>query len=256
VGNAIECMDQRRNYTGTISMKKYMYWIPASKFKAVVDAFKHLNIRLAGSKLTPCETLRMSENKAIYASPAVFNRMCVRQGSWYRDSERNGKYLLLSPVKLPDKFEFHLDAEINESSFVPDKLPTRSELIDIVESIEYNEKKPIQWEKKTILDAIMFKVFFTINRQWSWGENLKAYWLSHRANHANFVANKVTTEIDGEKVPYSVSENAGVCSSCVEFFNIVNKDQRKLVRACPGSITFGAAKKDIFLDVNPIRKSA
>jgi hypothetical protein len=107
--------------------------------------------------------------------------------------------------------------------------------------------------KKTIFDAIMFKVFFTINRQWGWGENLKTYWLSHKANHANFVANKITTEIDGENVPYSISENAGVCSSCVEFFNIVNKDQRKLVRACPGSITFGGAKKDVFLDIQPIR---
>lgn len=137
-----------------------MYWIPADEFKAVVDAFKQLNIRLTGSKLTPCETLRMSEKKAIYASPSVFNRMCVRQGSWYRNSERNGKYLLLSPMKLPGEFESLLDAEIDESNFVPDRLPTKSELIAIVDSIEYKEHKPAQWEKKTILDAIMFKVFF------------------------------------------------------------------------------------------------
>jgi hypothetical protein len=220
-------------------------------FSASYD--KGLNIRLAGSKLTPCETLRMSVDKAIYASPSVFNRMCVRQGSWYKNSERNGKYLVLSPVKLPGELEIYLDAEISESNFVPDKLPSNSELIGIVESIQYKDKRPEQWEKKTIFDAIMFKVFFTINRQWGWGENLKTYWLSHKANHANFVANKVTTEIDGENVPYSISENAGVCSSCVEFFNIVNKDQRKLVRACPGSITFGGAKKDIFLDIQPIR---
>ena len=234
-------------------MKKYMYWVPSDEFGAVVKALKCLNIQLAGSRLTPCETLRMSEKKAIYASPSVFNRMCVRQGSWYRNSVRNGKYLLLSPVKLPSEFVDYFDAIISESSFVPDKLPTNNELIDIVESIEYKEGRPEQWEKKTIFDAILFKIFFTVNRQWGWGENLKTYWLSHKANHANFVSNKVTTEIDGAKVPYSISENAGVCSSCVEFFNIVNEDQRKLVRACPGSITFGAAKKDVFLDIQPIR---
>ncbi len=216
--------------------------------------FKTLHIKLAGSKLTPCETLRTSKTKAIYAAPSVFNRICVRQGSWYTESERKGKYLLLSPVKLPDEFARFLDARISESDFAPNKLPTKDELMEIVESIEYKEQRPKQWEKKTIIDAVLFKVLFTVNRYWGWGENLKIYWLNHRANHANFVSNKVTTEIDGEKVPYTICENAGVCSSCVEFSNIANKNQRKLVRACPGSITFGGAKKDIFLDVKPVRQ--
>jgi hypothetical protein len=234
-------------------MKKFLYWIPAAGFKSVAAAFSNLNIRLVGSMLTPCETLRVTEKKAVYASPSVFNRICVRQGSWYKKSDRNGKYLLLSPVKLPHQFDSYLDAEIDESNFVPDKLPGKNELISIVEAEEYKEQRPEQWEKKTAFDAIMFKVLFTINRCWGRGENLKTYWLSHRANHANFVANRVNTNIDGEKVPYSISENAGVCSSCVEFFNIANKDQRKLVRACPGSITFGGAKRDVYLDVRPIR---
>ena len=78
------------------------------------------------------------------------------------------------------------------------------------------------------------------------------HWLGHRANHANFLSKHFTTKIDGEDVAYSVTENAGVCSSCVEFFNITNADQRKLVRACPGAITFGGAPKDSFLDIQPI----
>jgi len=234
-------------------MKKHLYWIPADEFSRVVEAIRNSGIRLVGSLLTPCETLRMTADKAVYAAPSIFSRMCVRQGSWYRNSERNGNYLLLSPIRLPKHFDLHLDAEISESDFVPSELPTKNELLSIVESAEYKDTKPQQWERKTWFDAIMFKVFFTINRCWGRGDNLKAHWLSHRANHANFVANKINTEIDGETVPYSISENSGVCSSCVEFFNITNKDQRKLVRACPGSITFGGAKRDIFLDVQPVR---
>jgi hypothetical protein len=234
-------------------MKKYLYWIPQENFKSVVDAVKALDMRLVGSKMTPCETLRTTQGKAIYASPSVFNRVCFRQGSWYRKSDRNGKYLLLTPSKLPENYDTFLDAEMTESNFKPDSLPTRNELISIVESEEYNDQKPEGWEKKTLLDAIMFKILFTVNRYWGWGDNLKTHWLNHRANHANFVSEKVTTEIDGEKVPYSVTENAGICSSCVEFFNIANTDKRKLVRACPGSITFGGAKKDIYLDIKPNR---
>ena len=52
---------------------------------------------------------------------------------------------------------------------------------------------------------------------------------------------------------YSVTENAEVCSSCVEFFNLVSEDSRKLVRSCPGSITLSGAKRDIYYDVRPVK---
>ena len=67
-------------------MKRLMHWIPEDDFKNVEGALKGLNVSLVSSKLTPCETLRTSDKKAVYASPSVFNRICVRQGSWYRDS--------------------------------------------------------------------------------------------------------------------------------------------------------------------------
>ncbi len=234
-------------------MKKYLYWIPAQDFSDVKAACKTLDMRLTGSMMTPCETLRATPDKAVYATPQVFNRVCKRQGSWYRASDRKGKYLLVTAKKLPAAFGAYLDAEMSESAFQPDTVPSTSDLLAVVNSAEYNSQKPEAWEQKTLLDAVMFKVLFTLNRYWGWGDNLHSKWLTHRANHANFVANHVHTEIDGEKVPYSVSDNAGICSSCVEFFNISNKDQRELVRACPGSITFGGAKPDVFLDIQPVR---
>lgn len=98
----------------------------------------------------------------------------------------------------------------------------------------------------------MFKILFTLTGFWGWGDNLKKYWLNHRANHANFLTHKYTTNIEGEEVPYSVANNAGTCSSCVEFFNIIEKDTRKLVCACPGAVTFGSAKRNIYYDVLPV----
>lgn len=101
----------------------------------------------------------------------------------------------------------------------------------------------------------MFKSFFGMFRFWKRGESLKTFWLSHKANHANFVAKKYTTRIDGEDVPYSLTQNNGVCSSCAEFFNVVSPDSRKMVRSCPGSIVFGGAPRDSFMDVKVQKKS-
>ena len=80
--------------------------------------------------------------------------------------------------------------------------------------------------------------------------------MGHRANHANFLSKKVTTEVDGKQVPYSVTGNESVCSSCVEFFNIIEVNSRKLVRSCPGAVTFGGAKRDIYYDIKPVTKNA
>ena len=234
-------------------MHAYLYWIPADEFQAANRAIRDMGINLSGSRLTPCETLRVAPGRAIYATPQVFSRMCTRQGSWYRSSKRNGQFLLLSPVRLGDELDDYLDAELNESNFQPDALPSNEVLQSIVDSAEYQNNRPDAWERKTFMDGVMFKLFFMFNRFWGLRDSLNKHWLSHRANHANFLAARVTTDIDGEAVPYSVSENAGVCSSCVEFFNITNPETRKLVRACPGSVSFGGARRDVFVDVRPVR---
>jgi len=133
---------------------------------------------------------------------------------------------------------------------------TRSSAVStIVSSEEYQSHKPDRWEKVRWTEAVSFKMVFTLNRIWGIGDNLKKHWLGHRANHANFLSKKVTTELDGEQVPYSVTGNDGVCSSCVEFFNVIEVDSRKLVRACPGSVTFGGAKRDVYYDIKPLAQS-
>ena len=100
----------------------------------------------------------------------------------------------------------------------------------------------------------MLKVFFTLTRFWGWGDNLHKYWLHQRSNHANFLSRKVTTQFDGEEVPYSVTEIAGVCSSCAEFFNVVEPSARKLVRSCPGAVAFGKVQRAVYYDIKPLQQ--
>lgn len=234
-------------------MHAYLYWIPADGFQAAKRIIRGMGLTLSGTRMTPCETLRVAPGRAIYATPQVFSRMCTRQGSWYRSSERNGQFLLLSPVRLDVELDDYLDAELNESSFQPDALPTNEVLQSMVDSSEYQDGRPDAWEQKTVVEGVMVKLLFMFNRFWGLSDSLDKHWLSHRANHANFLAARVTTDIDGEAVAYSVSENAGVCSSCVEFFNIISPETRKLVRSCPGAVTFGGARPDVFVDVQPVR---
>lgn len=231
---------------------KYVYWMDKSDLEILKRASPG-GFKFKPAMLTPCEAMKGNGNTVYYVSPAIWSRICTRQGSWYRSSDKNGQYMVVSGKELPGDFDAFFEVRLTQSDFLPARLPTQAELQGLVESEDYISKKPDQWENKGIKDSFMFKVLFSLTGFWGIGDNFKKHWLSHRANHANYLTHKFSTEIDGKQVPYSIAENAGICSSCVEFFNVIDKGSRKLVRACPGAVTFGGAKRNIYYDVNPAR---
>jgi hypothetical protein len=231
----------------------HLYWMNQGDFHAARDLLKREGYRLSATLLTPCQVLRAEGKRVVYAPPKIWNGMCKRQGSWYRESERAGQTMLVSRGRLPAALDVHLDAILAATDFMPQALPAEAELEDLVESSEYRSGQPGDWERLSRLDAPLFKAFFTLNGTWGRGDNLKRHWIGQRANHANFLAKRFTTRLDGEEVPYSVTRTKRVCSSCAEFFNVVERSARKLVRACPGAVTFGGAQRDAFLDVRPQR---
>ncbi len=230
---------------------RYLYWFKDADFVTSKQFLEQNGYRLTSTLLTPCQVLKSRGRDILYAPPKIWSRMCFRQGSWYRTSDRQGQTMLMSDHRLPESLDPYFDAEMVLSDFQPDNLPDRKGLQEIVDTDAYQNEKPDDWEKIGIMDSVMFKVFFSLTRFWGLGEGLKEYWLNQRSNHANFVSGHLTTEIDGQPVPYSVTENAGVCSSCAEFFNVVKPDSRKLVRSCPGAITFGKTDRDVYYDIKP-----
>lgn len=232
---------------------QYLYWLPAADFANARTNLESAGYALSAAVLTPCQVMKAEGNRVVYAPPEVWTRICTRQGTWYESSRRAGTIMLMSGRRLPAALEPFLDAELASTDFQPERLPGDDELQSLVDSDAYTAAKPKGWEAIGLKDAVMFKLLFTLTRFWGIGENLKRYWLSHRANHANFIARHFTTKLEGEDVPYSVSQNAGVCSSCAEFFNVVEDESRKLVRACPGSVIFGGAARDVYLDIKPVR---
>lgn len=233
--------------------KAYVYWMAEKNFGELKKLSASGNIKLKSALMTPCEALRAKGDNVYYVNPSVWSKVCKRQGSWYRASKKQGLYLVVSPKELPVDFDNFFEVSISESGFKPGPLPTAEEMKSLVDSKEYTNAKPREWEAKGIMDAVMFKILFSVTGFWGIGDNLKKHWLSHKANHANFLVRKFTTNLDGTEVPYSIAENTGICSSCVEFFNIIEERSRKLVRSCPGAVTFGKAKRDIFYDINPAK---
>lgn len=234
-----------------VQFNRHIYWIDEKTFRQEKAQLKKLGYKVSTALKTPCETLDAQGNNIFYASPGVWSRVCVRQGSWYRGSDKVGKTLLISEKKLPVRFDRYLDAVMTESEFRPERFPSNKELVSLIDTKEYKDTRPDEWENPGIKDKVMFKILFTLTGFWGWGDNLASTWLTHRANHANFLARKVTTVIDGVNVPYSISDNSGICSSCVEFFNVSACDSRKLVAACPGSITFSKVERNKYYDVKP-----
>ncbi len=231
---------------------RHLYWLDKTNFLRSRTLLQEQGYTLSGTLLTPCQVLHTSGKNLVYGPPGIWSRICVRQGSWYRDSKRNGQFMIMSDHPLPGALNRFLDSKMSESDFKPESLPDNTDLQKIVDSETYQASKPGAWEGISWWDALMFKTMFTVFRFWGRGDSLKKFWLSQRANHANFLSREYTTEKDGQQIPYSVTENAGVCSSCVEFFNVIETDSRKLSRACPGAVIFGGAKREIYYDVKPV----
>lgn len=162
----------------------------------------------------------------------------------------------MSENRLPREMGVHLDAILEQSNFQPETLSGQAELEQIVESDACQTVKPKDWEGIGWGGAFMSKSFFVCLRFWKRGETLKTFWLGHKANHVDFVSKKYTTRFDDEDVPYSLTQNNGVCSSCADFINLVSPDSRKMFRSCPGSIVFGGAPRGSYLDVRVQKQPA
>jgi hypothetical protein len=229
----------------------YIYWIGEADLSWARETLAVLGMRVKDVKITPCQTMKASADTVLVASPAVFDGICRRQGSWYRASHRSNQTLLVSGTRLEGGLETFLDAVVSETDFAPANFPSEEVIVALAETSDYQMNKPPEWELIGLKDAIKQKVLFTLTGFWKRGDSLKKHWPKQCASHANFLASRFTTELDGEDVPYSVSNSVGICSSCVESFNIITQDSRKLVAPCPGAVRFGGAKVDVYLDVRP-----
>ena len=90
-------------------MKRFIYWLNENDLAVIKPDLISRGYKLSSAKMTPCETLSAHGKKLIFATPKTWSRMCIRQGSWYRESDKSGKTLLVSEHRLPSSMDAYLD---------------------------------------------------------------------------------------------------------------------------------------------------
>ena len=227
--------------------KKYCYWLDLDEFRSVRKVLEEKEIQGNDEAHLPCRVLRASKELG-YVAPSAWNGFCKRRTSWYWKSEKAEKFLIVSnkPWDIPGGKE---PITLVESNFKPDHLPSQKEILELIELDEYRKKKPKAWDKPDLIEKEFYQRCF--ERYGGKGSfDFDKILISHSANHANFLNPKFFIPLSDTKVPYSIADSIHVCSSCLEFFDILgNQWPVKYVVPCIGAVKFAGLPMNHYFEV-------
>lgn len=224
--------------------KKHVYWLSKDEEARLRQELTSQNIKLKSAKGIVCTPLDIINNISSVA-PEVWDDTCGRQGSWYRASDKNGLYLIISSFDL-EGYEDKKAAVITESDFVPPKLATIEDKNDLAQDPLLKNELPDKWKRPGETEKRIYL-------RWAkrFGSKTNDYdflYLSHTANHANFINPQFFIPNGNGKIPYSIDRTAHLCSCCVELFQVLGSEfNKKLVAPCPGASIFARLKPDRYL---------
>jgi len=224
--------------------KKHVYWLAPEEAEQLHGDLKERGIRVSTAKGVVCTPL--DEMNRISIVPAhVWNETCARPGSWYRKSGRNGLSLVVSSFDV-ESIRRRKAAVITRSDFVPPRGATLQEKKEMTRESDFESLIPHEW-------GLVSEREQRIYLRWAarLGSDVKEYsflFLTHTANHANFINPRFFLEHNGYRVPYSIDVSAHICSCCLELFQVLgSQHRRKLVRPCPGAVIFARLKPNGYL---------
>jgi hypothetical protein len=230
-----------------IKYQKFCYWIDSHNLKKVREDIEQKGEELDDEARIPCRVLRSSRDIG-YLTPLAWDGFCKRRTSWYRRSDKAGKFLVVSNTSL-DRLDIGNPIIINASSFKPDHLPSYEEVLQLIQSEKYQSLKPDVWEKVDPLDKEFYQRWFERHQLQELFDFDKIF-AHHSANHANFIDPKFLINTDWIKAPYSIADSIHVCSSCLEFFNILGEQWSvKYVVPCIGAVQFARLPIDQYFEV-------
>ncbi|MEA2038239.1 MAG: hypothetical protein U9N82_00210 [Thermodesulfobacteriota bacterium] len=223
---------------------KHVYWLTKDEEKSLKEELTSRNIKLKSAKGIVCTPLDII-NKISSVSPEVWNDTCGRQGSWYRTSDKNGLYLIVSSFEL-EGYEDKKYATITESDFVALRLATAEDKNELVLDRSLEKRIPEEWKRPGETEKRIYL-------RWAkrFGSDVQDYaflYLSHTANHANFINPSFFIKDNDGIIPYSIDRTAHLCSCCVELFQVLGSEyDKKLVAPCPGACIFARLEPDRYL---------
>jgi hypothetical protein len=237
-----------------VSYQKYTYWIKREEFFSLLDALQEKRTRVVEAKKAVCHILSKQLQVGFVAPEAWANyEVCKRQMSWYEVSKFVGYTLLVSSFDLAE-YGLLPETIIRQSLFSPPILPDYETKKRMTRLEGYQRAKPGEWENIGSNEL-------ELSRKWlpMLGMRKKSFqeiFVSHCANHANFIAPQYFITDEKGIVPYSIDKTSGICSSCMEFYNIIGSDfHRKLVVPCPGSVLFAGLPVNKYFEVVSTKSS-
>ncbi|MBN2125019.1 MAG: hypothetical protein JW821_12045 [Deltaproteobacteria bacterium] len=224
--------------------EKHAYWLTETEEARLREELLGRGIKLKSARGVVCTPLD-EINRVSSVAPAVWDETCSRQGSWYRASDKNGRYLIISSFDLPG-WERHKAAVITSSDFSPPRIAENGQKKEMIEDPVFDVRVPSEWR---VVDDVEKRIYLRWARRL--GSDVADYdrlYLTHTANHANFIKPRFFVREGDLVVPYSIDRSAHLCSCCLELFQILGEDfSRKLVRPCPGAVIFARLKPDRYL---------
>lgn len=224
--------------------KKYVYWLTEKEADRARKTLQDQGLKVRMAKGVPCTPLD-AFNKISIVAPSIWNDICHRQGSWYRESEKNGLYLVVSSFPVTG-LENGLEAIVTLTDFKAPRLATVEDKQIMISDPEFKKKIPLEWMKLDEKDT-------KLTLKWakkldSRIENYETIYLTHTANHANFLTPRFFIKERDVVVPYSIDKSAYLCSCCLEIFQVLGRPfTKKLIAPCPGATLFARLESDRYL---------
>lgn len=223
---------------------KHIYWLPKGEEACLREELKAGGVKLKSAKGVSCTPLDET-NRISSVSPEVWTRTCARQGSWYRASSKIGLHLVISSFEL-DHNRYTKEATITKSDFRPPRYADEKAKSEMIRDRDFIRRIPAEWQ--AIRESEKRVYLRWAQKLGSNAEDFDFLYLSHTANHANFVEPRFFIRQEERIIPYSIDHSAHLCSCCLELFQILGQEfHQKLVAPCPGAIIFARLKPDEYL---------
>jgi len=227
-----------------MSSLKHFYWLTKGEISQLEERFAAVGVKLKHAKGVVCTPLD-EINKISCVAPEVWDETCARQGSWYRASEKNGLFLVVSSFEV-EELRGRKAGTISKVDFHAPKLATLEEKEAMARDPDFNQRVPPRWRRITELEKRVFLRWAA--RLGSETGDFDVLYLSHTANHANFVKPRFFIRQGETVIPYSIDRSAHLCSSCLELFHVLGDEhKKKLVAPCPGAVIFARLEPDKYL---------
>ena len=228
--------------------RKYAYWARRQDALDLKEALAAQGRTVIEPRKSVCLPLSKRADVGI-VPPETWEKatLCKRPLTWYWISPLAGKHLIVSSDDLAP-FGFRRPILLREIHFKPPRMPGDREKQQLISRKSYLDAKPEKWDRLEEND-------FAAEERWMRamgirGKTFSEIFLTHCANHANFIEPEYFVRDGGEIVPYSIGKTLEICSACLEFFNVIgSRFARKLVVPCPGAVIYAGLAVNRYIEV-------